>query len=98
MTWCWGPREGRGALTAGITEAVDGGHPQVGGAGVKDDGEVLGGGSDANGAEVLHLPGWGRHSSVTGDSTAWPPRGLSLGHLGHLPPFPSPCFIVLHNI
>lgn len=88
MTWCWGPREGRGALTAGNTGAVDGGHPQVGGASVKDDGEVLGGGSNADGAKVLHLPGWGQHSSVTGDSAAWPPQGLSLGHLGPPPAFP----------
>lgn len=59
------------ALTAGKTGAIDRGHPQVGGAGVKDDGELLGRGSDANGAEILHL--WG------GDSTAHGPGPPHLG-------------------
>ena len=54
-----GAWRGRGTLTAGLAGAVDGGHPQVGGAGVKDDGEVLSGGADADGAEVLRLPGAG---------------------------------------
>lgn len=88
-----GAWRGRGTLTAGLAGAVDGGHPQVGGAGVKDDGEVLSGGADADGAEVLRLPGSGgvhrTHSSPTGDSPAWHPRGLSLGPLGHILPPPS---------
>lgn len=57
----WSPRTRAGqgqALTAGRTLAVDRRHPQVGGAGVEDDGELLRGGADADGAEVLHLPGW----------------------------------------
>lgn len=81
------PGEAGRALTAGETRAVDRGHPQVGGAGVKDDSEVLSGGSNADGAEVLSLRGWGWHGSRTGDSAAWPPWGLSLGHLFN--PLPS---------
>ena len=57
MTQCQEPGEGGETLTAGFAGAVDRGHPQVGGAGVKDDSEVLSGGADANGAEVLRLPG-----------------------------------------
>lgn len=49
----------RAALTAGDVQqlAVDGGHPQVGGAGVEDDGEALRGGPDADLPVVLRL-GW----------------------------------------
>lgn len=52
-------RAGQGqALTAGRAVAVDRWHPQVGGAGVEDDAELLRGGADADGAEVLRLSGW----------------------------------------
>lgn len=54
-------------LTAGQVEegAVNGGNPEVGGAGVKQHGEGLRGGPDADGAVVLSLGGKGQRR-VTG--------------------------------
>ena len=46
---------GTGILTAGQAFAIDRGHPQVGGAGVEDDGEVLLRGADGDGAIVRSL-------------------------------------------
>lgn len=42
-------------LTAGWAGAVHGGDPEVGGASVKDDSEVLRWRANGDGAEVLHL-------------------------------------------
>lgn len=42
-------------LTAGFADAVDGRHPEVGGACVEDHGEVLGGCPDGDLPEILHL-------------------------------------------
>ena len=52
--------------TAGDIEnlAVDGGHPEVGGAGVEDDGEGLAGGSDVDRPVVLSL--WTREGGLVG--------------------------------
>ena len=66
-----GAWRGRGTLTAGLAGAVDGGHPQVGGAGVKDDSEVLSGGADADGPEVLRLPGVGGGGGQDTQLTDW---------------------------
>ena len=44
--------DGEGVLTAARTVAVDGGHPQVRGAGVKYDPELLRGRSNGDGANV----------------------------------------------
>lgn len=53
--------DGEGVLTAARTVAVDGGHPQVRGAGVKYDRELLRGRSNGNGADVHELQGPGRN-------------------------------------
>lgn len=61
-----GRRAGRGRrLTAGYVQqlAVDGGDPQVGGAGVKDDCEALWGGPNADFPVVLGLWGGSVHQS-----------------------------------
>lgn len=50
----------KAALTAGRARAVDGGHPQVRRAGVKDDLELLRGRANADGANVGQLQGPGR--------------------------------------
>ena len=55
-----GAETGLGALTTGAAEAVDGGHPQVSGARVEDDLELLRGCSNTDGANVIQLPGPGR--------------------------------------
>lgn len=93
---------GARVLTAGRTGAVDRGHPQVGRARVKDDGELLRGGSDADGAEVLQLPGG--DSKVHGLGTLprhppWPLQGLSLGgRLSSLPAFPFTVLLVFLSL
>lgn len=93
-----GPGQGRAgqdrALTAGRTGAVDRGHPQVGGASVEDDREILRGCSDADGAKVLHLAGWGQHGSLTGGSPACLPQdSLWVVPLAHLLSVPSLFFL-----
>lgn len=51
----WGSGQGGGSLTAGIALAVDRGHPEFGGAGVKHHGELLGWGPDVDLPKVLSL-------------------------------------------
>lgn len=46
---------GQPLLTAGFADAVDGRHPEVGGACVEDHGEVLGGCPDGDLPKILHL-------------------------------------------
>lgn len=53
--------DGEGVLTAARTVAVDGGHPQVRGASVKYDRELLRGRSNGDGANVDELQGPGRN-------------------------------------
>lgn len=55
-----GGETGEQALTTGRAGAVDGGHPQVRRARVKDDPELLWGRSNADGADVGQLQGPGR--------------------------------------
>ena len=64
VTQCQEPGEGGETLTAGFAGAVDRGHPQVGGAGIKKDQEVLWRRPNADLAKVSSLGGeegtWGR--------------------------------------
>lgn len=91
MGWCLEAQVGRGhELTAGRTGAVDRGHPEVGGAGVEDHSELLRGGADADGAEVLHLSGRGGEAQFTEHTVRWDPTarrpcGLCLGWRLHPP-------------
>lgn len=68
-------------LTTGQTVAVSGGHPQVGGAGVKDDGETLGGRANADLPVVLGLVGRHRLSAQSSAGTRGP-RLTPLAELG----------------
>ena len=52
--------DGEGVLTAARTVAVDGGHPQVRGASIKYDPELLRGRSNGDDADVNELQGSGR--------------------------------------
>lgn len=61
-------RWGSGPLTAGLAGAVDGGHPQVSRAGVKDDLELLRGCSNADIANVVQL--WGQAGVLRAGLTA----------------------------
>lgn len=61
-TCCWSQLSRNGEpclppLTASQADTGDGGHPEVGGAGVEDHGEVLRRGADGDGPIVLHLRG-----------------------------------------
>lgn len=56
---------GEPPLTAGFADAVDGRHPEVGGARVEYHGEVLGGGPDGNLPKILHLAKSGADTPVS---------------------------------
>lgn len=73
----WAP----GPLTAGRAGAVHRGDPEVGGAGIKDDGEVLRWGANGDGAKVFHLQTReGREQGVgAGEGEGEGPRERSVG-------------------
>lgn len=70
--WChplpvgWGGQPvGEPLLTAGFADAVDRRYPEVGGARVEYDGEVLRGGPDGNLPKILHLAKSGAETAVS---------------------------------
>jgi len=83
------------ALTAGLALAVDRGHPQVGGAGIKKDQEVLWWRPNADLAKVSSLGGeegtWGRLLALGGGWGVGPACGGGIGasHSSVLPIRPS---------
>lgn len=66
-------------LTAGLADAVSRRHPEVGGAGVKHDGEPLGRGPDAHNPVVLCLQQGGTAHSAPRLQPAAPEEGAWLG-------------------
>lgn len=68
-------------LTAGCAGAVHGGDPEVGGASVKDDGEVLRWRADGDGAEVFHLQGRERGEQSVGGGEGAGAHQRALGEL-----------------
>lgn len=68
-----------GPLTAGRAGAVHRGDPEVGGAGIKDDGEVLRWGANGDGAKVLHLQARVGREPAVGAGDGEGPRGSSVG-------------------